>query len=108
MRALRRLPPPRQPCPFRPGRAASAAGNARTPSRSLAFPASHLVGHARHPPAKNTPIGVAVDGSGTVYVTDAGNNRVLKLPAGYRTHQSGHIYAMDPVEEAETGWGAIC
>jgi hypothetical protein len=51
---------------------------------------------------------VAVDGSGTVYVTDAGNNRVLKLPAGYRTHQSGHIYAMDPVEEAETGWGAIC
>jgi len=25
---------------------------------------------------------VAVDGSGTVYVTDTGNNRVLKLPAG--------------------------
>jgi serine/threonine protein kinase, bacterial len=31
---------------------------------------------------KNTPTGVAVDGSGTVYVTDTGNNRVLKLPAG--------------------------
>jgi len=25
---------------------------------------------------------VAVNGSGTVYVTDTGNNRVLKLPAG--------------------------
>jgi len=25
---------------------------------------------------------VAVDASGTVYVTDTGNNRVLKLPAG--------------------------
>jgi len=25
---------------------------------------------------------VAVDGGGTVYVTDTGNNRVLKLPAG--------------------------
>jgi hypothetical protein len=25
-----------------------------------------------------------VDGSGTVFVTDTGNNRVLKLPAGYR------------------------
>jgi len=25
---------------------------------------------------------VAVDGSGTVNVTDTGNNRVLKLPAG--------------------------
>jgi NHL repeat len=25
---------------------------------------------------------VAVDGSGTVYVTDTGNNRVLQLPAG--------------------------
>jgi serine/threonine-protein kinase len=31
---------------------------------------------------KNTPNLVAVDGSGTVYVTDTGNNRVLKLPAG--------------------------
>ena len=30
----------------------------------------------------NTPTGVAVDGSGTVYVTDTGNNRVLKHPAG--------------------------
>jgi DNA-binding beta-propeller fold protein YncE len=34
---------------------------------------------------------VAVDGSGTVYVTDTANNRVLKLPAGQRTHQSGHV-----------------
>jgi serine/threonine protein kinase, bacterial len=26
------------------------------------------------------PMGVAVDSSGTLYVTSAGNNRVLKLP----------------------------
>jgi len=25
---------------------------------------------------------VAVDGSGTVYIIDTGNNRVLELPAG--------------------------
>ncbi len=30
----------------------------------------------------NQPQGVAVDGSGNLYVTDVGNNRVLKLPAG--------------------------
>jgi DNA-binding beta-propeller fold protein YncE len=35
-----------------------------------------------HPPAKNTPIGVAVDGSATVYVTDSGDNRVQKQPPG--------------------------
>ncbi|MGO9353369.1 MAG: hypothetical protein ACLP3C_21990 [Mycobacterium sp.] len=46
------------------------------------FPRPRLVGHASDPPAKNTPTGVAVDGSGTKYVTDAGNNRVLKPPAG--------------------------
>jgi hypothetical protein len=34
------------------------------------------------PPVKNTPIGVAVDGSGAFNVTDTGNNRVLKPPAG--------------------------
>jgi serine/threonine-protein kinase len=28
------------------------------------------------------PAGVAVEGAGNVYVTDYGNNRVLKLPAG--------------------------
>ena len=26
------------------------------------------------------PMGVAVDGAGTVYVADTGNNRVVKLP----------------------------
>ncbi|HXY64995.1 MAG TPA: hypothetical protein VEI45_11750 [Mycobacterium sp.] len=41
-----------------------------------------MIGHASDPPVKNTPAGVAVDGSGTVNVTDTGNNRVLKLPAG--------------------------
>ena len=30
----------------------------------------------------NGPRGVAVDTAGNVYVTDDGNNRVLKLPAG--------------------------
>ena len=30
----------------------------------------------------NSPTGVAVDTAGTVYVTDDGNNRVLRLPAG--------------------------
>jgi serine/threonine protein kinase, bacterial len=29
----------------------------------------------------NDPIGVAVDGAGTVYVTDSNNNRVVKLTA---------------------------
>jgi serine/threonine-protein kinase len=28
----------------------------------------------------NFPNGVAVDAAGNLYVTDAGNNRVLKLP----------------------------
>jgi DNA-binding beta-propeller fold protein YncE len=28
---------------------------------------------------KNTPTGVAVNSSGTVYLTDTGNKRVLKL-----------------------------
>jgi DNA-binding beta-propeller fold protein YncE len=28
----------------------------------------------------NNPVGVKVDPSGTVYVADAGNNRVVKLP----------------------------
>ncbi len=46
------------------------------------FPRPHLVGHASDPQAKRTPTEVAVDGSGTVYVTDTGNNRVLKPPAG--------------------------
>jgi serine/threonine-protein kinase len=27
------------------------------------------------------PVGVAVDDSGSVYVSDSGNNRVVKLPA---------------------------
>jgi DNA-binding beta-propeller fold protein YncE len=27
-------------------------------------------------------VGVAVDGAGNIYVTDSGNHRVLKLPAG--------------------------
>jgi hypothetical protein len=44
-----------------------------------------------------------VNSSGTVYLTDTGNNRVLKLPVGETTHQSGHIPVTDPVEEAETG-----
>jgi serine/threonine-protein kinase len=30
----------------------------------------------------NQPYAVAVDTAGDVYVTDWGNNRVLKLPAG--------------------------
>jgi DNA-binding beta-propeller fold protein YncE len=30
----------------------------------------------------NAPAGVAVDAAGAVYVTDAGNSRVLKLAAG--------------------------
>jgi DNA-binding beta-propeller fold protein YncE len=30
----------------------------------------------------NSPQGVAVDAAGNVYVADAGNNRVLKLPPG--------------------------
>jgi serine/threonine protein kinase, bacterial len=30
----------------------------------------------------NTPFGVAVDSAGNLYASDAGNNRVLKLPAG--------------------------
>jgi hypothetical protein len=46
------------------------------------FPRPHLVGHASDLPVKNTPNVVAVDGSGTVNVSDTGNNRVLKLPAG--------------------------
>jgi DNA-binding beta-propeller fold protein YncE len=29
----------------------------------------------------NTPIGIAVDRDGSIYVTDFGNNRVQKLPA---------------------------
>nr|3WW7_A Chain A, Pizza2 protein [synthetic construct]3WW7_B Chain B, Pizza2 protein [synthetic construct]3WW7_C Chain C, Pizza2 protein [synthetic construct] len=33
----------------------------------------------------NTPNGVAVDSAGTVYVTDHGNNRVVKLAAGSNT-----------------------
>jgi len=49
---------------------------------------------------------VAVNSSGTVYLTDTGNKRVLKLPVGSTTHQSGHISVTDPVEEAETGWGS--
>jgi serine/threonine protein kinase, bacterial len=30
----------------------------------------------------NWPGGVAVDSAGNLYVTDFGNNRVVKLPAG--------------------------
>jgi hypothetical protein len=41
-----------------------------------------VVGHASDPPVKNTPTGMAMDGSGIVNVTDTGNYRVLKLPAG--------------------------
>jgi serine/threonine protein kinase, bacterial len=32
------------------------------------------------------PEGVAVDGSGNLYVTDSGNQRVQKLAAGAATH----------------------
>jgi serine/threonine protein kinase, bacterial len=32
----------------------------------------------------NNPHGVAVDNNGNVYVTDSGNNRVVKLAADYR------------------------
>jgi serine/threonine-protein kinase len=35
----------------------------------------------------NGPFGVAVDGSGTLYDTDALNNRVLKLASGVSTHE---------------------
>lgn len=30
----------------------------------------------------NSPDGVAVNAAGDIYVTDEGNNRALKLPAG--------------------------
>ena len=38
----------------------------------------------------NHPYGVAVDAAGNVYVTDTGNNRVLKLPAQYRITRLAH------------------
>jgi DNA-binding beta-propeller fold protein YncE len=40
-----------------------------------------------------TGLDVAVEAAGTVYVTDGGNNRVLKLPAGFSWAQFGHSYS---------------
>lgn len=59
---------------------------------SLATAFLHGTGIAAHPmyvPGKatvlashlNSPEGVAVDGSGNVYVSDSGNNRILELPS---------------------------
>jgi len=58
-------------------------GNLDTPRRS------HQVSYAS--PVElpftglNYPAGVAVDTAGDVYITEAGHNRVLKLPAGSNT-----------------------
>ncbi|HET9117343.1 MAG TPA: SBBP repeat-containing protein, partial [Pseudonocardiaceae bacterium] len=49
-----------------------AVGSVSRSSRQLVLPFTGL----------HYPSGVAVDSAGNVYVTDRGNNRVLKLPAG--------------------------
>jgi len=46
------------------------------------------------------PGGVAVDGAGTLYVTDAGNNRVLKLPTGANTQTELALSGLKTKESA--------
>lgn len=42
-----------------------------------------------------TPVAVAVDSSGNLYVADAGNNRIVRYPAPFR--QTGELLAIDLV-----------
>jgi uncharacterized protein (TIGR03437 family) len=43
----------------------------------------------------SSPVGLAVDGAGNLYVDDAGNNRILRYPAPFK--QTGDLLAVDLV-----------
>ncbi len=46
----------------------------------------------------NNPLGVAVDTAGNLYVTDTGNKRVVKLPAGDAPHGGREACRASPAE----------